>query len=67
MEDRLTDLEIKFSFAQDLMDELNTTVYRQQQIIDALQQEVRSLRQQMQSSTPSREETSLRDELPPHY
>ncbi|MGL5631896.1 MAG: SlyX family protein [Azovibrio sp.] len=67
MDDRLTDLEIKFSFAQDLMDELNTTVYRQQQIIDALQQEVRSLRQQMQSSTPAGEENSLRDELPPHY
>lgn len=67
MEDRLTDLEIKFSFAQDLLDELNLTVYRQQQQIDLLLQEVRGLRLQVQSTAPAQGAQDLRDEIPPHY
>lgn len=66
MESRITDLEIKLSFSEDLLEELNRIVYRQQQQIDALQQELRSLRLQMQSTAPG-EQRSLRDEIPPHY
>lgn len=66
MESRITDLEIKLSFSEDLLEELNRIVYRQQQQIDALQQEMRALRLQMQSNAPG-EQRSLRDELPPHY
>lgn len=67
MENRLTELEIKFSFAQDLLDELNRTVYRQQQQIDLLQQELRLLRDQVQSASQDSRPMNLRDELPPHY
>lgn len=67
MDDRLNDLEIKFSFAQDLLEELNLTVYRQQQQIDLLQQELRRLREQVQSSSADQRPGNLRDELPPHY
>ena len=35
-QDRLTDLEVKASFTEDLLDELNQLVARQQQQIDAL-------------------------------
>lgn len=66
MESRITDLEIKLSFSEDLLEELNRIVYRQQQQIDALQQEMCALRLQMQA-TPPDEQRSLRDELPPHY
>ena len=66
MESRITDLEIKLSFAEDLLEELNRVVYRQQQQIEALQQELRALRQQVSTSLPN-EQRSLRDEIPPHY
>jgi len=66
MEARLSELEVKLSFAEDLLDELNRTVFRQQQQIDVLLREVKALRQQVASSQPS-EGRSLRDEIPPHY
>ena len=45
MESRLAEIEAKLSFSEDLLDELNRTVVRQQQQIDQLQQELRALRQ----------------------
>lgn len=66
MESRLTELEVKLSFTEDLLDELNRTVFRQQQQIDQLQQELRVLRQQMQANVPL-ENWSPQEELPPHY
>lgn len=66
MQDRVTELEVKLSFAEDLLDELNRTVFRQQQQIEQLHQEIRVLRQQMQANVPSAG-WSLREEIPPHY
>lgn len=66
VESRLTDLEIKISFTEDMVDELNRTVFRQQQQIDLLTLQVKALREQVQSNEPA-EPRSLRDELPPHY
>lgn len=63
---RVTELEVKLSFAEDTVEELNDTVYRQQQQIDALTEALRALRDQVQSGHPA-EARSLRDELPPHY
>lgn len=66
LEQRLTDLEIKASFAEDLVDHLNGLVARQQDQIDWLLREIAALRQQ----TPVSEALAshnLRDELPPHY
>src|ERR1035437_2264078 len=48
MEAKLNELEAKMSLAEDLLDALNRTVFRQQQQIDRLQQDVRALRQQLQ-------------------
>lgn len=67
MDDRLTELEIKTSYAEDLLDQLNAVVYRQQQQIDRLAQEVAHLRSQLQHSGEPAGLRSLRDELPPHY
>lgn len=66
MESRITELEIKISYTEDLVEELNRTVFRQQQQIDLLAKELRSLRDQMQSNQPQ-EFHSLRDDIPPHY
>lgn len=63
---RLTDLEIKASYAEDLLDQLNQIIYRQQQQIDRLEREVQQLRQQ-QPEAGGPVFRSLRDELPPHY
>ena len=63
---RLTDLEIKASFSEDLLDQLNLTIYQQQQQIDGLLQEVRRLAQQ-QPEGGGAGQRNLRDELPPHY
>ncbi|MFO0121544.1 MAG: SlyX family protein, partial [Inhella sp.] len=43
---RLTELEIKASYADDLLEQLNALVARQQQQIDLLQRELLALRQQ---------------------
>lgn len=65
-EQRLTDLEIKASFSEDLLDQLNQIIVRQQQDIDLLMREVRQLRQQMpDASGPALSRAS--EELPPHY
>ncbi len=66
LDTRLADLEIKLSFTEDLLDEVNRTVFRQQQQIDLLINEVRNLREQVQNAAPA-EARSLRDEIPPHY
>ncbi len=66
MESRLNELETKISLAEDLLDALNLTVFRQQQQIDRLQQDIRALRQQLQEAAPP-EAGSPGKEIPPHY
>jgi len=66
MDSRITELEIKISYAEDMVDELNRTVFRQQQQIDLLVAQIKALREQIQTDAPG-EQRSLRDELPPHY
>lgn len=65
---RLTELEIKASYQEDLLDQLNMAVYRQQQQIDRLVQEIAHLRQQMpEPGSGGGGPRDPRDELPPHY
>ena len=66
MESRITELEIKLSLGEDNLEELNRTVFRQQQQIDLLQAQLRELFQLMQTEAPG-EPRNLRDEIPPHY
>ncbi|MDO8718326.1 MAG: SlyX family protein [Polaromonas sp.] len=63
---RLTDLEIKASFTEDLVDQLNEIIVRQQQQIDLLVREVGALRQQQPEGGP-RALSQPGDDLPPHY
>ncbi len=63
---RLIDLEVKASFTEDMVEQLNQTIFQQQQQIDALIREVSQLRQQTPDGGTGGF-SSLRDELPPHY
>lgn len=63
---RLNELEMKIVLADDMLDQLSQTIFRQQQQIDALAQEVRSLRQQLPQERNNFGATHL-EELPPHY
>jgi SlyX protein len=63
---RLTELEIKLAFTEDLLEKLDEVVISQQRRIDALIQELASLREQV-ARTDSSSGGSPRDDRPPHY
>ena len=69
MDKRLTELEIKASFQEDLLDQLNQVIVRQQRDIAQLVRDVDTLRQQAQQAADAGPGLlrDLRDELPPHY
>lgn len=71
MESRLIELELKLSLAEDALDELNRTVFRQQQQIDLLQAQLRELYRLVRpSDAPAAdgdEPPDPRAEIPPHY
>ncbi len=62
---RLTDLEIKASFTEDLLEQLDQVIIRQQQQIDLLVREVSRLQQRHTDGLDS--PRSPTDDLPPHY
>lgn len=66
LEQRITDLEIKASFAEDTVEQLNAVIVRQQEQIDRLVRELVELRNRSVATEPG-EARNLRDELPPHY
>ena len=63
---RIIALEIKASFAEDLLDKLDQVIIRQQAQIDALAREVISLRDRTSASSDG-QPRNLSDDLPPHY
>jgi SlyX protein len=66
LNDRLTELEIKASYTEDLIDQLDKVIVRQQEQIDLLIKAITELRQ---SSTDGGlgAARNLRDDLPPHF
>lgn len=67
MESRLTDLEIKVAFQEDLIETLNLTVARQQQQLDLLQEQFRALYQQVRAGASTAADSNPAHEIPPHY
>lgn len=68
-EERIIDLEMRLTFAEDLIDSLNKSVAQQQQeimemrrLFGQLLQRQRSLSEQLPSA-----QRRLEDEIPPHY
>lgn len=66
IDQRLTDLEVKACFTEDLVEALNRLVTQQQDQLDRLARELGRLRQQGAAAEPDGFR-SLREELPPHY
>ena len=67
-ESRLTELEIKASFIEDTLDQLNDIIVRQQQQIDRLLAEAAAQREQRETSgADALAVRSPGDERPPHY
>lgn len=66
-EQRLENIEAKITFQEDLIEELNKTVYRQQQRLDRLEAACESLRIHIQSLAEARNEGMPANERPPHY
>ena len=65
MEERFIDLEIRISHQEDLIDELNKTVYRQQNRIDQLEAALSGLARRLVERENN--STLLTHEKPPHY
>jgi SlyX protein len=66
LSDRVTELEIKASYTEDLIDQLDKVIVRQQEQIDLLIKTITELRL---SSTDGGlgAPRNLRDDLPPHF
>lgn len=67
MTGRLTELEIKASFMEDMLEQLDQVVVRQQAQIDALIRELAALKQSGNQSLDAGAARNLRDDLPPHF
>lgn len=65
-EQRIAELEAKLTLAEDLLEALNVTVFRQQERIDLMSEQMARLAQQLRALTPAEARRS-EQEVPPHY
>ena len=67
-EERLVNIESKITFQEDLIEELNKTVYQQQQKLDQLEEICRALARHVQALVEAGNEgKATANERPPHY
>jgi uncharacterized coiled-coil protein SlyX len=67
MEERLTELELRFMHQEIIINDLNETVCRQEVAIARLERELGRMREQFSSLSPSINRTPDEEEPPPHY
>lgn len=67
IEERLENIETKISLQEDLIDELNKTVYQQRKKLDQLEEVCRTLARHIQSLAEAGTEGKPANERPPHY
>jgi SlyX protein len=67
IEERLVNIETKIAFQEDLIEELNKTVYQLQLKLDRLEAICQSLAQHVQSLSAARNDGMPANERPPHY
>ena len=67
IEKRLENIEAKITFQEDLIEELNKTVYQQQQKLDRLEAICESLARHIRSLADGGNEGKPANERPPHY
>ncbi len=66
-EERLIDIESKLTFQEDLVEELNKTVYQQQLKIERLEAICEALAQQVRALNEAWNDRASVNERPPHY
>ncbi len=66
-EERLENIEAKITYQEDLVEELNKTVYQQQKKLERLEAVCESLAKQIQALAEARSEGMPANERPPHY
>jgi SlyX protein len=66
-EERLVNIEAKLTFQEDLIEELNKTVYQQQQKLVRLEAVCEALARHIQSLAEEGNEGKPANEKPPHY
>lgn len=67
MEERITELELRYMQQEKVLTDLNETVYRQEMAIERLQRELSVMREQFMIMSPSINRTPEEEEPPPHY
>jgi len=67
MEERLADLEIRYTHQERTIQELSDAMFRQELKLEQLQTEVRQLREQLMIVSPSMVRSPEDEEPPPHY
>ena len=65
MQNRLTELEVRYAHLEKLIEDLSEVVYRQQREVDALKETTRHLRDKL-AAEPGLVDPSRQDR-PPHY
>ncbi|KAF1048286.1 MAG: Protein SlyX [Herbaspirillum frisingense] len=66
-EDRIIDIETKLAHQEDLVDELNKTVYRQQKKIEELEMLLGALAKRFRELSDASQDRAAANEKPPHY
>ncbi len=70
MNDKIIELETKFSFQEDTLQQLNEAIIRQQRLIEGLALEVKGLKEQLEDAVEKTEASfdgKTEQEKPPHY
>ncbi len=67
LEQRLVNIETKITFQEDLIEELNKTVYQQRKKLDRLEAVCESLVRHIESLAEARNDGMPAHERPPHY
>lgn len=67
MQDAIDDLQMKLSFQEDLLEQLNQVVTAQQKQISNLELALETMKVQVNTMQTSNDGASGQHELPPHY
>lgn len=67
LEAKLIDLEIRYAHQQNHVDELDKVIYRQQQLIDQLQEKIQLMEKRLKTFGESNILRPEEDSPPPHY
>ena len=67
LEERINELELRFMHQENIIQELNETVYRQEQVIGRLERDFSLMSEQFHLSAASSGREQDGEERPPHY